>query len=318
MPTRANTSTELPIREMFLRRNVPNLICEELSPQVFVPKKTGKYYRYDESNIVLEDDRVLSSRGGANETDHDFTTDTFEIVNYGLKEWIDGDVYDDADPPVQSEARPGTLMNIKDKLLIGKEKDLADVIFDPANFPGQTAALAGANRWDDPNSDPLANFVTAAKTVLENSGYMINTLVLGYEAMLGLQYNPAVLDLLGDNSEKAVTKAILSKILMANGVNIPEQNIYVGAAQYKTKLSAASTFIWGKKALFAYVDKRANTRHGDTLVKTFRLKGNKGDTYEFYPDPDKSKNGEWCYAKLGYQHKLVNYKTGYLYDTVVS
>lgn len=319
MATRANTSTRLPIRELFLRRNVDYLISEAVAPTVFVDKKSGKYYKYDSSNTRIEDD-VLSSRGGANETSHDYSTGNFDIVNYGLKEWIDGDIYDDADPILKEEARASALLNIKDKLLLGRESRLATLLFTAANFSGKTAALAGTNRWDDPNSDPLSNFVTAGTNVLQNSGYMVNSLVLGFEAMQGLQYNPAVLDLLGDNSAKAVTKAMLSKLLMANGMNIPENNIYVGAATQNTAVqgqTASHSFIWGKSALFCYIDKGGATRKNDTLVKTFKLRNN-AETFEFYDDPDKSKNGEWVHGKLSYDQVIVNNNCGYLFTTVVS
>ena len=323
MPTRANTHTTQPIKELFLRRNVENLICDQVSPTVYVNKKNGKYYRYDDANISIgasgDVSDVLSSRGGANEVDHDFSEAEYNIRNYGYKEWIDGDVYDDADDEIQQEARPGTLLNVKDKLLLQKERRLADLIFASGNYSGQTSALVGGDRWDDPNSTPTANFLTAASAVNLGSGYMVNSLILGWEAMLGLQYNPDILRLLSDNNEKVVTRSILSKILMTQGVNIPEQNIYVGSQTYKEeKTDATAQYIWGKSALFAYIDKKASTKKGDTLVKTFRQKDNKGDTYEFYPDPDKSKNGEWCYAKLGYGHEMVNFKCGYLFTTVVN
>lgn len=320
MATRGNTSTRLPIRELFLRRNLPDLLCNSgVSPTVSVGKKTGKYYRLDGSNTRIEDD-ILTSRGGANEVSHDYTTGNFDIKSYGLKEWIDFDVYSDADPILQQEARPNTLLNVKDKLLLGKEKRLADLLFNASNFAGKTSALAGANRWDDPNSDPLSNFITASSAVLQNSGYMANSLVLGFEAMQGLQFNPAVLDLMGDNSVKAVTKAVLSKLLMSNGINIPENRIFVGTAQNNTAVEGQTdshSFLWGKSALFAYIDQRPASLKNDTLVKTFQLKS-MGDTFKFYKDADESKRGEWCHGAINYEHNIINNDCGYLFTTVVS
>lgn len=317
MADRSSTQTVLPIREMYLRRNIGELICEKVSPSIYVDKKQGKYYRADDSNLVTEND-ILSSKGGANETNHGYATGSYNIQSHGLKEWIDGDVYDEADSPVSEEGREDCVLNIKDKLLLKKEVALKDVLFTAANFPGQTSALAGANRWDDPNSDPTVQFKLANKTVLQSSGYMPNSLIIGYEAMLELIYNAAFTSLMPYQDDKVVTAALLSRLLNINGIKIPEDNIYVGVAQTKTSASGTSSFIWGKSALFCYIDKKSQTKRADTLVKTFRLKGNKGEKFQFFDDADKTKKGEWAAAEIDYGHELVNYKCGYLFTTVVN
>jgi hypothetical protein len=317
MADRSSTQTVLPIREMYLRRNIGNLICEQVSPAIYVDKKRGKYYRADDSNLVTEND-ILSSRGGANETDHGYSSAEYIIHSHGLKEWIDGDVYDEADSPISEEGRQDTILNIKDKLLLNKEKALKDILFNASNFSGQTSALTGTNRWDDANSDPTDQFKLANTTVLQNSGYMPNSLIIGYEVMVQLAYNAAFASLMPYQNEKVVTAAVLSKLLNINGINIPEDNIYVGSAQTKTSASGTASFIWGKSALFCYIDKKAQTKRADTLVKTFRLKGNKGEKFQFFDDADKTKKGEWASAEIDYGHELVNYKCGYLFTTVIN
>ena len=316
MATRGNTSTRIPIRELFQRRNVDGLIHEEVSKEALVNKDTFKYYNFDDSNTRIEDD-VLAARSGANETDHDYSTASVDMNKYGLKEWIDGDVYDDADD-VLGDGREDALMNIKDKLLLAKEKRLADTLFSTGNFSGKTAALTGSNRWDQAGSNPLSQWKTAARAVKINSGFMVNTLILGFDAMQGLQYNESLLALLGDSTIKILTPELIGRLLRANGFNVT--NVIVGSATRNTAakgLTASHDFIWGKYALFCYIDPRPATRKNKTLVKTFVNKKNPY-TYGFFEDWDKTKKGEWAYAKLNYIHSLTSVDCGYLFSTVVN
>ncbi len=314
MTTRANTSTRTPIREMFIRRNVEGLIHDLVSPKLEVDKKSGKYYIYDDSNTRIEDDE-LSARFGANETDHDYTTADYDINGYGLKEFIDGDVYEDADD-VLGDGREDALMNIKDKLMLGKEKRLADMLFSASNFSGKTAALTGTNRWNNAASDPLANFKTAGTAVKTNSGMSVNTLILGFEAMQGLQYNERILSLFG-NEFKTVTIDVLKRAFAMSGLFL--QNIIVGGATRNSAakgLTASHAFLWGKSALFAYIDPNPATRKSKTLVKTLTLRS-KPFQYGFYKPTDPTINGEYAWAKLNYVHKIVSSDCGYLFTTVV-
>ncbi len=315
MATRSNTSTRTPISQLFLRRNVDGLIHEMVSPVVDVDKKKGKYYIFDNSNTRIEDD-IVSSRFGANETDHDYSTADFDIQEHGLKEWVDADVYDDADD-VLGDGVEDAILNIKDKLLLAKEKALADLVFASGNFSGKTAALTGTNRWDNASSNPLANFKTAATAVMLNSGKPVNALIMGYEAMQGLQYNERILSLFG-NEFKTVTVDVLKRAF-AN-IGLPLQNIIVGTQTQETAgkgLTSSQAFIWGKSALFAYIDPNSATRKNQTLVKTFRYKSQPMVTRVFN-DPDQTKRGKWVYGGLNYGHKLVSSDCGYLFTTVVS
>jgi hypothetical protein len=317
MADRQTTQTTLPIKEMFLARKVEGLIHEKISPTCYVDHKTGKYYRADDSNMVLEDD-AYTSRGGANETEHGYTSGTYTIGSYGLEEYIDPDVYEDADEPIGSQGEQDCLMNIKDKLMLRKEKKLADMLFNASNYPGQTSALTGDQRWDDPDSDPTDQFILAIETIKTASGFKPNSFIIGYEAALRLQYNPALGSILGSNEQKIVNAAVLGRLFQQMGLNIPEENIYIGEAQYKTVKTGTANYIWGKDALFAYIDKKSTTRRDDTLTKTFAYKKNRKDEIGTFTPAKPTIKGRWAYAIMHYGHTLVNYKCGYLFKTVVS
>ena len=317
MPTRANTSTRLPIRELFLRRNLDGLIHDKVFPEVLVPKKTGKFYIYDKSNLRAEDD-TATARGGVPEIDFDYTTANFDIVGHGNKSFIDGDIYDDADPIIKEQARASHLLRVKDNILLKKEKRLSTLLFSTATFSGLTSALGASARWNASTSDPVANYNTAQSSVLLQSGKMVNTLIIGYQVMQGLQYNDRMLSLMSNNNTKILTPALLASMFVSAGMNI--DRILVGTATENTAAQGSTDafgYVWGKYALFCYIDPSANTIQGQTLGKTFKLAGAEGDQFGFYTPIEKDKNGEWAWGKQYYQHNVVDANCGYLFSTVV-
>lgn len=316
MPTIANTSTREATGGLIIRQNVGGLLQDLISPKVPVNKKTGKYYKYDNSHFRLESDEY-TTRGGANEISRDFTTANYDIKGYAFKEWLDGDVLDDADAAIKPELKQSIIMGITDSLMLKSEKRLADLLFNSANFSGKTDALTGSDRWNDGTSNPLVPFKAASRAVLLNGKNPVKTLILGFDAWQGLQYNESMLDLLSNNAVKVLTPELLGMIMRTNG--IPVENILIGSAVYDSSdegATASNGFIWGKSALFCNVDMSQTTVRGSTLVKTFALK-EKPVEFKFYKDKDEDKDGLWGFGKLYYEHNIVDNNQGYLFTTVV-
>lgn len=318
MTTIGATSTRTALPGMIVRNNVEGCIADMISPKVSCPKKTGKYYKYDNSHFRLEDDEY-SSRGGANEITRDYSTANYDITGYAYKEWIDGDVLSESDSEIRPELKQGAILGIMDGLKLKSEKRLADLLFSATTFSGHTSALTSTDRWDNPASDPVAQWKVASRAVLLDGKAPVNSVIFGYEAWLnGIAYNAALLDLLGDNTIKVITPELLTRIFIAN--NIPVQQVFIGSAVVDTAdegASSSDSFIWGKGALFCNIDMRQKTYRGSTVVKTFVLK-NKPVEYKFYKDKDEDKEGLWAFGRKYYQHNTVDANRGYYFSTVVS
>lgn len=318
MTTIAATSTRTALPGMIIRNNVSGCIADLIAPKVSCPKKTGKYYKYDDSQFNQESDEY-STRGGANEISRNYSTANYDIDGFAYKEWIDGDVFDDADLAIRPELKQGAILGIKDGLKLKSEKRMSDLLFSGTTFSGYTSALSGTDQWDNAASDPLAQFKTAATSIMLNGKNPANSVIFGYEAWVkGIAYNPALLDLLGNNSIKIITPDVLSQLFIAN--QIPIQEVLIGSAIQNTAdegATASDAFVWGKGALFMHNDMRQNTVRGNTTVKTFVLK-NKPMEYKFYKDADQDKEGLWAFGRCYYEHNVIDASLGYYFSTVVS
>lgn len=318
MPTRGATHTTEAIKQILLKRPVrESLIKDMVFPTVPVPKKTGKFYIFDGSNSRIESD-IVTSRGGANEVTHNYTTGTYSIVNHGLKEWIDQDLLDDMDDVLLFNERAATAENLKDKVELAAEKALADKLFNVTTFSGKTSALSGTSRWDDASSNPFTQVNLASETIKKNCGLRPNTLIIGSEVANALAIHPEVLKRLSDNKERILDLTLLGKLFSAFNTGI--NKVLIGDATHNTsKQGQTDAFdnLWGKYALFAYIDPNSATLRNQTLGKNFIMQNGKAEL-KYFQDADQTKKGEWCYYGIDYDFEVVSAACGYLFSTVVS
>lgn len=317
MTTKTSTQGSFPIKQMFLSRNNSELVHDKITSTIFSDKVYGHYYKLKDQNLIPEND-IIAGRSGANEIMHDYDKKTFNIYKHGLKEFIDYQVVDSSDYHTKETLRKDAMMMIKDKLLLKKEKALADLLTNPSNFSGSTSALAGNDRWDHSSSDPTTQIKLAKETVRRKFGKAPNTLIIGAKVNDALSFNSALANRVSLTDEKVVSLSILANMLKKAGLDIPENRIIVAEAQYKSSPSATPAYVWGDIALFAYIDPNTTTLYDDTLVKQFRLRNNGGVDMGFFKPNDPTVNGEWAFGQIDYGFELVNYEAGYLFTTVVS
>lgn len=319
MPTRANTHTDYPISQMMLRRmvNSDDLISDKILPTIFVNRPSDKYYKFNNAHLRLED-TTLDSRGGTNEIDFDFTTQTFSVKDYGLKHFINGKLLRNSDEVMKKNLRISTARTLTDLLLIDKEKRASDLLFNTTTFSGKTTALSGSNRWDDITSRPFDNISDACKTILLNSGKMPNTIIMGYEVWSKLRNHPSFLERLPDTSIKSVTPASFKAYLDDGNMNIT--NVLIGNQTYNTSKEGGTDsfgFIWGKYVLLAYVNYESITVMDQTLGKTFVENNRNSLEVKYYRDSE-DQDGETCRVTTSYDLAVIDANCGYLYSTVVS
>jgi len=106
-----------------------------------------------------------------------------------------------------------------------------------------------ARQWSDyTNSDPIADLTTGTTTILQNTGFMPNTLVLGWQVFAKLKDHPDVVDRIKYTTAESVTTDMLAKYFGVERVVVAKA-VYASNVEGET---AAYSFITGKSALLTY------------------------------------------------------------------
>ncbi len=169
-------------------------------------------------------------------------------MEYAAAKAVPDEVVDNADNPLNPDREATEFAT--EKLLIRKEKDVADLVLTAANWT--TTGTPSGGVWSADTSDPI-NDVTGKAGIRETMRQLIgrypNTCVLGATVMASLNRHPDILDRI-----KYTQKGIVTADLVAQLFQIDK--LLVGTAVINSALEGATDSfgdIWGNYAWFGYV-----------------------------------------------------------------
>ena len=228
-------------------------VADVIAPPVAVRKQSDKYFIYDAEREVLRasDDRRAPG-AEANAVDYALTAGAYFCEDHALESVIPDEERENADPAIQVDIDRAEFLT--DKIDLNKEIELASVILDGGLVPGET--LEGDDRWDDPDSDPVAA-VEARKSTIQAAAQVVpNTLVLPYETYAAVRMHPKVVDRVQYVRLGVATAEVLAELFDVERVVVPR-------AQKNTASlgqTASMSYVWGKNAVLCYVPPRAGLK----------------------------------------------------------
>lgn len=231
-------------------------VADQVFPNVPVEHQADKYFRYSKSDFFRDEaqqraDATESAGGG-------FGLDT---AGYSAAVWawhkdIGDQTRRNADPAVDIDV--ATTKIVMQKLLIRRDRFFMTKYVTTGVWGTDiTGATTGngtttATYWsDDANGDPFNDIATGQTTILQNTGYEPNTLLISWAVYQALRKHPLVLDRI-----KFTSAALADKItpqLLAEAFDIEKvivsRGVYNSAAEGVTDSFA---FMMGKSALLCY------------------------------------------------------------------
>lgn len=288
----------------------PAYIADRVLPDVPVGREDFKYWSYPTAESYALPDTKVGRRSRPNEVTLAATETTASTEDFGLE---------DAIP--QNDIENGQAMGIDpvgaaveqltDYVLIDREKQVADLVFNAANYPtGFKATLSGTSQWSDTTSAPVRAIAAAMDACLMRP----NVMVIGREAWTQLATHP---DVMKSVNASAGDRGIAQAAAVAGVFGLEE--ILIGEGWLNTaKKGQAATLarIWGKHCALIHRNRLANTRGGLTFGFTAkwgqRVSGQR-------PDPDIGLRGG-TRVRVGESRKplIVASSAGYLFTNAVA
>ena len=242
-------------------------IFAALFPQVPVPQRAMKVLKFGKESF-----RIMNTRrapgASTKVVTYGFESDPIALVQDALNAIVPREIAQAAQlPGVDMESKSiNMVLNVVD---LGHEKLAADLATNPANYaPGNTLAVAGTDKWTDPNSDPFTQVEDGKLTVAAKIGVEPNTLVIGREVFGALRKHPKIKDQFKYTGRESVTVEMLAAYFDI-------EQVVVGRAVYLPTDAPDDTpanFIWGNAAMLSYVN-RDGTYMAPSYGYTYRLDG---------------------------------------------
>lgn len=280
-----------------------------IMPILTVDKLSNRYAVYGKGDRLGVPEDEIGVRSVPNEISETRSWGTYACRSFALTDYLDATTMNNQDAPLDEMVDLTAALN--DAIDFREELRIAAIAQAPANYAGNTSALAGGSRWDTATGDPIKDIKLATRALWSGLG---PTKLVGFcsdDVMDALILNAAIADRLKFTQAGVPTASIVASML---GLD----EILVGKARKRTSnvgQSAVYGKVWGKGFGIARVSTRPGARSA-CFGLTFRMGQKK--TFQWF-DQRTGVDGGY-YAKVGFHedHGIVAPETGYLFETVIS
>lgn len=226
--------------------------------------------------------------------DYTLSTGSYVAVEYAFAKGVTDEARDNSDDPLRPEIEAAEF--VTDNLLRAREKRVADLVSACANWAN---SVTPSTKWDDDTSDPLGDVDTARTAILQATGLMPNSMVMGWEVWEDLKNHPDLLDRIKYTEKGVLTSDLAAGLFEVNKLLVG-RSVYESAEEGETSSMA---FIWGKQVTLLYAPEspglmkpaagyifRVKTRE----VSRFREDQERQDVFEARESTDECITGSDC------------------------
>jgi hypothetical protein len=221
-----------------------NFIATKVFPVVPVSKQSDKFFTYTKNDWFRDEaqrraDATESAGGGYN-----LGTDTYQADVYAFHKDIGDQTRANADAPINVDREAAEF--VTSRLMLKMETQWVSSFFGSGVWGTDSTP---SNLWSDyTSSDPLGDVESGKRTILANTGFAPNTLVLGYDVFKTLKNHPDLVDRIKYTSAQTLTEGLMASLFDIDRVMVAK----AVKATNNEGGTAAYDFTHGKNALLCY------------------------------------------------------------------
>ena len=194
-------------------------------PVVNVAKQTDLYFTYSQADFMRDQVQRRADGTESAGTGYGLSTASYSCDVWALHKDIGDQTRANSDNPLNPDMDATRFLS--QQMLIRQEVQWASDAF--------TTGIWGTDAtpsplWDAASSTPIADVETAKNTVLTNTGYVPNTVILSYKAFSALVDNADIVDRIKYTSQDSVTEELLARVFNVDRVLVMA-SVYNSAAE---------------------------------------------------------------------------------------
>ena len=224
-----------------------------------VVHQTDQYFVWSKDDFFRDEAQLRADASESAGTGFNLKTQSYSALVYALHKDIGPQIRANADPAVDIDVT--TTRTLMQKLLIKRDRVFAQKFLqtglwsqDVVGTAGGTPGSATPAPWtDDANGDPFTDVATWQTSIMQNTGFEPNKLVLSWKAYQALRKHPLVIDRIKYTSQpdaKSITPGMLAAMFDVDECVVAKA-VYNSAAE---GLAGAYNFIVGNVALLCYAN----------------------------------------------------------------
>jgi hypothetical protein len=229
-------------------QNAANMIANRVFPSVPVEKQSDKYFTYTKGDWFRDEAQLRAPATESAGSGYSLSTATYSANVYAFHKDVDDQVRANADTPISPDRDATTF--VTQRMLLRQEIDWNSSYFTTGVWDTDVVGGTNFTKWSNyTSSDPITDIETGKSTILSTTGFMPNTLVLGYDAFRQLKHHPEIVDRVKYTSSEVPGEATLARLFGVDRVLVAQAIKNAGAE------GAADSFslLHGKNAALYYV-----------------------------------------------------------------
>lgn len=220
-----------------------NFVASRAFPTINVSKQTDKYFTYSQEDFFRDQAQPRADGTESAGTGYSLSTASYSCDVYALHKDIGDQTRANADSPLDPDMDATRFLS--QQMLIRQERQWATDAFTTSVW-GTDATPS--TLWDAASSTPIADVETAKNTVLTNTGYLPNTVIMSYKVFSALIDNSDIVDRIKYTTQDSVTADLLARLFNVDRVLVMS-SVYNSAAEGAT---ASYAQIGDKDCLVCY------------------------------------------------------------------
>lgn len=227
-------------------QNQMHFIAGEVFPRVPVPKRSDAFYSYDQADWFRDEAEVRGDASESAGSGYRLSTDTYNCQVFAFHKDVGDQARGNQDAAINLD-REATEF-ITQRMLLRQEVQWLTDYFSTGVWGNETTP---GNLWSSyTTSDPISDIEDQKQTILANTGFEPNTLVLGYKVWRQLKHHPDFVDRYKHTTAQSLTTDMVARIVEIDRVFVAKA-IRTQSAEGST----AATFdflLTGEDALLCY------------------------------------------------------------------
>lgn len=308
-----------------------NYIADKVFPILPVVHQTDQYFVFSKDDYFRDEAQLRADATESAGSGYNLSTKSYNAQEWGIHKDIGDQTRRNADPAVDIDV--ATTKWCMQKMLIRRDGFFASTFMVNGVWGTSVAGVASGGvpgtgstpYWsDDANGDPFTDIEVGQTTILQNTGYLPNKLVVSWPVYQALRKHPLVIDRIKYTMGGGAMSANITPALLASAFDVEE--VLVARAVYNSSpegtASAVYNFIVGKVALLCYAAPSPGL-WTPTAGYTFAWQGftglnNLGVRILQIPMPWLGASTVRTDASMAFDMEIVGSDLGYFFNTIVA
>ena len=190
-------------------QDADHFVAGKVFPTVPVQKQSDLYYTYTQADFFRDAVELRADGTESAGTGYGLSTDSYSALVYALHKDIGDQVRANSDAPLSPDQDATRFLT--QQMLLRQEIDWASKYFQTSIWGTDSTP---STLWSaSSGSDPIGDVQTGINTVLTNTGYKPNTMVMSYAVFSILKNHADIIDRYKYTSSASITEELLASVL---------------------------------------------------------------------------------------------------------